>query len=120
MNTKIHELLTAEVKPILDEFAAKWPDKATTAEMLSLIVESSCDPGKDDLKSELKNVLFWEVADVSVRLLLAEGPLVVDGKTIKAYHGSLDPEIWGFFDGDVLIHETWESVDIWARDITEA
>lgn len=120
MNTKIHELLTAEVKPILDEMAAKWPDKAVMAEMLNLIVESSCDPEKDDLKSELKGVLFWEVADVSVRLLLAKGPLVVDGKPVKAYQGVLDPEIWGFFDGDTLIHETWESADIWARDITEA
>lgn len=120
MNTKIHELLTAEVKPILDEMTAKWPDKAATAEMLNLIVESSCDTEKDDLRDDLKGVLFWEVADVSVRLLLAEGPLVVDGKPIKAYQGGLDPEIWGFFDGDTLIHETWESVDAWMRDITEA
>lgn len=120
MNTRIHKLLTAEVKPILDEMAMRWPDKAAMAEMLSLIVESSCDPKKDDLREALKGVLFWEVADVSVRLLLAEGPLVVDGKTIKAYQGSLDPEIWGFFDGDILIHETWESVDAWVRDITRS
>lgn len=120
MNTKIHELLTAEVKPILDEMAAKWPDKAATAEMLSLIMESSCDAEKDDLRDALQGVLFWEVADVSVRLLLAEGPLVVDGKLVKAYQGGLDPEIWGFFDDDILIHETWESVDIWMHNITQA